>query len=106
VKERKETMIIKLVEIFELAQHHNEDVRSYSLREVYINPEHVICLREDLHIAKKFDKGQLPEGLNSQQRFTKVHLNRGLSGIDMVVIGAPNLIEEKLNKNSKMLLKG
>ena len=102
-------MIIKLIEVFETKRHHHDGVKvapslTYSLREIFINPEHISCLREDTATARKHEAGLLPEDLDERQRFTKVHLNRGLSGIDLTVVGDPNTIKEKLS--AKTLLKG
>jgi hypothetical protein len=99
-------MIIKLVEIFEISRHHSENTPFYSLREIFVNPEHVTCLREDEHTVKKLEAGLLPEQLDVRQRFTKIHLNRGFSGIDIIVVGDPSSIKEKLNKDTRTLLKG
>ena len=97
-------MIIKLIEIFELGRRRPDEKASLSLREVFVNPTHVTCLREDTTTSKKIQSGMLAEELDSRQRFTKIHLNRGLSGIDLVVVGAPAVIQEKLL--GKVLLKG
>jgi len=98
-------MIIKLVEVYELNRQPLASEGSYSLREVFVNPEHVTCLREDIITGKKLQSGLLPEDLNSTQKFTKIHLNRGLSGIDLVVVGDPASVQEKL-QNTKQLLRG
>ena len=97
-------MIVKLVELFEVRQHN--DRTSYSLREVFINPEQIACLREDILSSRKLEAGLLPENLDNRQRFTKIHLNRGMSGIDIVVVGDPMAIKEKLSLETKTLLKG
>ena len=97
-------MIVKLVELFEVKKH--SDRTSYSLREIFINPEQIACLREDPLTTKKLEAGLLPENLDKRQRFTKIHLNRGMSGIDIVVVGDPMAIKEKLSKETKILLKG
>jgi len=97
-------VIIKLVEIYEQSRRQLDDMPSFSLREVFINSEHVTCLREDTVTGNKIQLGMLAEELDSRQRFTKIHLNRGLSGIDLVVVGSPDLIQEKLL--GKTLLKG
>ena len=89
-------MIIKLVEIFENSGASNRAFTSYSLREVYINPNHVVCLREDLSMKRKLEADMLPEDMNPDQQFTRVSLNRGHSGIDLVVVGPPGAIESKL----------
>ena len=96
-------MIIKLVEIFENSGASNRACTSYSLREVYVNPDHVVCLREDLSMRRKLGANLLPEDMNPSQQFTKVSLNRGHAGIDLVVVGPPSAIENKLKTQ---ILKG
>jgi len=97
-------VIVKLIEIYESRHHSSGDKISFSLREVFVSSEHVTCLREDIRTSKKLQSGLLPEDLDIRQKFTKIHLNRGLSGIDLVVVGDPHLIQEKLL--GKTLLKG
>jgi hypothetical protein len=77
----------------------------YTLREVYINPEHVVFLREDRAAKKHLSEGLMPTDLDSRQEFTKIHLNRGQNGIDITVVGNPTTIENQL-KNTKQLLRG
>ena len=96
-------MIIKLVEVFESTSRSRDAKTSYCLREVYINPDHVVCLREDLSMKRKLEADLLPEDMNPNQQFTKVSLNRGHSGIDLVVVGPPSTIENKLKAQ---ILKG
>tara|TARA_Y100000034_G_C6595537_1_gene258880 strand:- start:205 stop:495 length:291 start_codon:yes stop_codon:yes gene_type:complete len=94
-------MIIKLIEVFESTGRSRDAKTSYCLREVYVNPDHVVCLREDLSMKRKLEADLLPEDMNPNQQFTKVSLNRGHSGIDLVVVGPPDSIENKLK--SKLL---
>ena len=94
-------MIIKLIEVFESTGRSRDAKTSYCLREVYVNPDHVVCLREDLSMRRKLEADLLPEDMNPNQQFTKVSLNRGHSGIDLVVVGPPDSIENKLK--SKLL---
>ena len=79
---------------------------AYTLREVYINPEHVVCLREDIFTSQLIREGQLPEGLDDRQRFTRVQLNRGSTGLDLVVVGSPDTVENQLRTGAKQLLRG
>jgi len=97
-------MVVKLVEIFK-----NSNVvkgSGYTLREIYINPEHVVCLREDTFTGRLLEEGKLPQGLDDRQKFTKVQLNRGSVGLDVIVVGDPNIVENKLRISKKELLKG
>ena len=97
-------MVVKLVEIFK-----NSNVvkgAGYTLREIYINPEHVVCLREDTFTNRLLEEGKLPHALDDRQKFTKVQLNRGSVGLDIIVVGDPSLVENKLRVSQKQLLKG
>ena len=100
-------MVVKLIEIFR----HNRlsegklATRQYALREIFINPEHVVYLREDETYKKILEEGIL-EDIVDRQAFTKIYLNRGQMGIDLVVVGSPSIVQEKLGLNKQQLLKG
>ena len=95
-------MIVSLVELFENTKvHSNQKNRTYDLREVFINPEQVVCLREDIQYQSLLTETKLPSGLNSEQKFTRIHLNRGQSGIDVVVVGSPQQIQRKIYSQDK-----
>ena len=81
-------------------------IRDYALRIVYINPEHVVCLREDERALSLLNEGYLPAGLDPRQEFTKVSLNRGPSGQEITVVGPIHDVHDKLNSANKSLLKG
>jgi hypothetical protein len=97
-------LVIKLIEI---ARELNiAEGKDYKLREVYINPNHVVMLREDAHTTRLLQEKRLPENLDSQQSFTRLMMQRGSSGTEVVVVGTPDVIREKLFKASAELLKG
>lgn len=97
-------MIVKLVEVYEIKNHNARS--SYDLREVFVNPEQIACLREDSLAANKLEAGLLPENLDRRQKFTRIYLNRGMHGTDITVVGDPASIKEKLNVETRTLLKG
>ena len=100
-----EMSIVKLTEVYESTRiHSNEDNRTFSLREIYINPSQVVCLREAPDFKRLLVEEKLPGDLDSRQEFTRVHLNRGQAGIDIVVVGPPAIIESKIK--TKQILKG
>tara|TARA_R100000008_G_C3553607_1_gene151893 strand:- start:221 stop:517 length:297 start_codon:yes stop_codon:yes gene_type:complete len=97
-------MVVKLVEIYE---QHAFGRNSYKLREVFINPDYVVCLRDEPRFQALLEEGRLPEGIDGRQEFTRVQLNRGgQSGLDIVVVGNPQLIENKIGRTKKKILKG
>ena len=80
----------------------------FTLKEVSINPEYVVCVREEERMQQLLTEGELPEGLDRRQKFTRVFLDRGHTGIDIVVIGEPEKIQADLKraKGNKELLNG
>tara|TARA_B100000424_G_C22814280_1_gene435910 strand:+ start:330 stop:641 length:312 start_codon:yes stop_codon:yes gene_type:complete len=103
--------MIRLVEVREssrgqVAQTEGTGQR-FTLSEIYINPSHVVCIREDSSTVRFLNEGLLPDGLDDRQRFTRLHLNRGQGGLELIVVGSPDSIGEKLNiKTPSSLLKG
>lgn len=98
-------MLIKLVEICkELGNSGPSSSGSkLSLRETFINPDHIVCMREET-----LGKEQLSEALEEidpRQEFTRIYLNRGQVGLDITVVGSLDSVKEKLQKG-KSLLKG
>ena len=93
--------MIRLTEVCELLDSTKTIKRKYTLREVYINPEHIISLREDPLYEKKMLEGHLPKGLDSRQRFTRLTLSRGNTGMEIVVVGATQIIQDNLEKFEK-----
>ena len=79
--------------------------QDYTLREVYVNPEHVVMIREEARMRQLNEQGNLPAELNRDHRFTKLTINRGHTGTEIVVVGSPTVIESTLN-SSPTLLKG
>ena len=82
----------------------------YKLREVFINPEHVILIREDVRTKELNENGSLRlpgnDALNKEHRFSKLVLNRGQSGAEIVVVGAPDVIEKTLKIDKRQILRG
>jgi len=78
----------------------------FTLKEVFVNPEHVVMVREETRMRQLNEQGLLPEGLDINHRFSKLTINRGHNGTDIVVVGAPELVEEQLKTSNRQLLKG
>ena len=106
-------MNIEFIEIFQEKNVAHKDVstskQSYSLRKVFVNPEHVVCMRADDLMGQRLDEGLLPVDLDSRQGFTKLYINRGQFGLDVTIVGNPELIQQKIDESTakqKTLLKG
>ena len=95
--------LVKLTEVC-----HNSTLTTQqdsTLREVFVNPEHVVMIRDEARMQQLHERGELPPDLNVNHRFTKLTINRGHTGTEIVVVGAPDLIEQTLHQN-KQLLRG
>ena len=98
-------MLIKLTEIYNNGALTMR--QTYTLREVFVNPEHVVMVREESSMTQLNEQGLLPSELDKNHRFSKLIINRGHTGSEIVVVGAPEIIEATLNKNKvKQILKG
>ena len=79
--------------------------QDYTLREVFVNPEHVVMIREESRMQRLNEQGLLPDGLKTEHKFTKLTINRGHTGTEIVVVGSPTVVESSLN-TTKQLLRG
>ena len=100
-------MIINLTEVCE--QKGNRDISSrepyrktFELRDVFINPEHIVCLREATGFSKLLAESDLVNtSINPRGSFTRVSMNRGQTGIDLVVVGTAQEIRAAISENQK-----
>jgi|TARA_R110000824_G_scaffold101450_3_gene241069 hypothetical protein len=99
-------MLIKLTEVCVNGTYSTS--QNYLLKEVFINPDHVIMIREEARIKQLNEQGQVHKDLNPSHEFSKLTINRGNTGTEIVVVGGPSHIETKLNKlhPKKQLLNG
>jgi hypothetical protein len=102
-------MLVTLVEVVESRSNYSGTSvanKTFSLREISVNPNHVICLREESTMLRRLNEGTLPDGLDNRQRFTKLTLDRGHTGLELVVVGEPSQVKEKLQISARELLRG
>ena len=97
-------MLVRLTEVYRnnTLTTRKED---YTLREVFVNPEHVVMIREEARLKEINELTPLTEGLKQDHQFTKLTINRGHTGTEIVVVGSPDIVERHLNTN-KQLLRG
>ena len=79
--------------------------KMYSLREIFVNPEHVVMIREEKRMKELNESGRVANGLSEAHQFSKITINRGQTGTEIVVVGSPDIVENTL-KNGKQLLRG
>jgi hypothetical protein len=94
-------MLVKLTEIYLNGTYSTS--QQYIIRDVFINPEHVIMIREETRMKHLNECGNLNDGLERENSFTKLTINRGNSGTEIVVLGAPEIIETTLNQKTGLL---
>ena len=94
-------MVVKLVEVSEILG--VGSLKKYVLREIFVNPEHVICLRQDEKAKRSLLENNLPSELDRRKEFTCIQMNSGHSGFNITVVGNPSIVEEKLRHNRKVL---
>ena len=93
-------MLVKLTEICQ-RNTLTSSKQEYTLRDVFVNPEHVIMIREDAHLSRLNENNSLLPDMNSDHKFTKLTINRGQTGTEIVVVGEPQLVQQ-----NKQLIKG
>ena len=97
-------MVVKLVEVH--SHHAVTSNKSYTLREVFINPQRVVSMREDKGFQSLLSEGELPEGISDSQTFTRIFLDQGQGGRSLVVVGDPMSVDRKLTEGQRRVLKG
>jgi hypothetical protein len=89
-------MLVRLTEVYEIPSE-----ARFGLREVSINPEHIVAVRQDFAAISALKEGRMPEGLSNAAQFSRIYLNT--SNLNIVVVGSPELIEEKARSNRRVL---
>ena len=98
-------MLIKLTEVCLNGTY--STTQNYILKEIFVNPDHVIMIRQDARIQSLNEEGNIHKDLSPNHQFSKLTINRGNSGTEIVVVGSPEVVEETLNTPvRKALLRG
>jgi len=86
--------MIKLVEVYREKELGASNI--FNMREVYINPAHVVCMYDDPSMVRNLNEGYLPNDMDKRQSFTRLRLNQGQSLYQITVVGSMGIISEKL----------
>ena len=86
--------MIKLVEVYREKELGASNI--FNMREVYINPAHVVCMYDDPSMVRNLNEGYLPNDMDKRQSFTRLRLNHGQSLYQITVVGSMAIISEKL----------
>ena len=76
------------------------------LNKAIINPNHIVMVTESNEHNSLLKEGKIELGLNSVVTFSKVQMVATSGFSELIVIGSPSSIMEKVNRNKKRLLKG
>jgi hypothetical protein len=94
----QELKMLKLREVYQVGN-------GWSMREVSINPAHIIAIREDDGNIKSLNEYRQNSGLSQAATFSRIYLNSGATSLELVVADSPSMIESKI-ANGNRLLKG
>ena len=94
---------VKFVEVYNRSG--NGTIRDYGLRTIYLNPDHIVCLVDDVRYSGLLREGSLPDDLDPRQEFTNVTLTTS-GGRTVTVVGPIHDIHERLYSNKNTLLRG
>jgi hypothetical protein len=86
--------MIKLIEVYREKELGASNI--FNIREVYINPTHVVCMYDDPSMVRRLNEGYLPNDMDKRQSFTRLRLNQGQSLYQITVVGEMGIISEKL----------
>lgn len=95
--------MVKLTEIYQDSMSPNARVR-----QVYVNPAHVVMVREDVTFTAMLHEGRLRDlGVEPTMNFSKVSVRNGGTGnYEITVFGDTESVYEKIRSSQKSLLKG
>lgn len=68
-----------------------------------INPSYVTDVEENLHFRTLLMEGKFPQDLDKQHRFSNIYICKGGNCEKVVVVGSPEMIENKLNRKKQIL---
>ena len=90
--------LVRLIEVCEQSARASPSEIKYVLREVLVNPEYVVALRESAVFKERLKRGCFPEDLDKRQEFTKLQLNlgSGQSSATINIVGDMSTVAEKL----------
>ncbi len=92
--------MIKLIQIIKSS--HNE----YRLANVYLNPKHIVFMSECHYHKAALMEGKMNLDLETSAAFTKIKINEMSEFSEITVVGDPEFIRSKIQKNSRNLLRG
>ncbi len=98
--------MIKLIEIVKEPQHYDMEIKNvvstYSLRNIYVNPDHVVSMIENNSYNAAHERQPLIKELSPQATFTRLSLVVGASHhTQHNILGSPESIVSLFDARSK-----
>ena len=91
------------VKLYKVIERWSGTEKNYYLSEISLNTAHISYMTENVELTEILREGKMNLGLNENASFTKIKLT---SSKEITVIGTPSLIESKIAKTSKKILRG
>jgi len=97
--------MIKLTEVVALPAQYDPELGKndveYKLRDIFVNPTHVVTMRDDEDYNRKMQVQQLVKGLSKEVTFTRLNLNMGSNvSLKCTVTGSPDSVMAKIMQKS------
>ena len=96
--------MIRLVEVTKKGAEYDPAIgmnkNVFGLREIFINPQMIISMRDDVGLREKNSKDQIIENLNKDSEFTALTLNAGTNGKTITVVGSVRSVCERLGTHT------
>ena len=91
--------MVRLTEIYELPSEYDETLQRnrdlFSLREIVVNPDYVVFMKNCETLNNKSKFGPLVKDLNQETPFTQLGISTGMSQKTINVVGSLNQLLEK-----------
>jgi len=79
---------------------------TWYLNKAIVNPAHIALVVPSNEHNALMTEGKINLGLDPQVTFSKVKMAANSGFTELIVVGSPYMILEKMGKNTKQLLKG
>lgn len=103
-------MLIKLLEIYEEIAHAEKAElykKRYFVKEVVLNSDFIVTMKRETSLEEKLqNNSNLIDGLNKQEKFTRICMNKGNISNDVIVVGDLDQIYRLLDLNNKKVIRG
>ena len=83
-------MLVELIKII-------KNGRDYTLKQIFVNPKHVVYLQEDEAFKRKLKEGIISLDLHQSTGFSKLRIEANGIHEELTVIGDPSLIIKKID---------